>query len=491
MSTVFISHAHEDRVQSEPFVAALQTAGHEVWFSLDPRRKSDFLSGIDQALVDCDAVVLFETNKSRESPWVQKELRQSDKLGKPLFIARADPVVVSDEFDLIIDDAAQLERGTSSIGEFGAAFARLLTERLRARGRVIAFWTVKGGAGKTTLTALIGTALARAGRRVLLVDLDPQASLSEATGTPRASAGATSFELFRLPASPEKLSSITCGVPGAPRCLVLGADLGLMMDAQQRSPEEGEVQAFHDNLEIARSEFDYIIFDCRPGLDWITQNALQHCDHILTPMLPNAFSVDAAEIVRKIMRERIQRSYAVPITAIFNQTNSDADRPKLELAKQNFELDFRPLRRTVPRSTAVMHANKLIQTLAKKNQSSEARKFAELFADLSRDVERRTAASVRSKVRAADVREAAEQERASQEKMGMLAGENKQLRDALLKARADIGALEERLVELEPPNEDDYYAQMDEEREEEDRMRRIEELQQELAALRGTGEPGQ
>jgi chromosome partitioning protein len=162
-----------------------------------------------------------------------------------------------------------------------------------AAGRVIALANQKGGVGKTTTAVNLGAALAQSGKRVLLVDLDPQGNASTGLGIgaerrtittyhvmteDRSIADAASrcgdLDLFGAPASPE-LSGIDAELADAPdRSHRL---LGALKNHSANSPNHC---------------FDYIILDCPPSLNLLTVNALTAADTVLVPLQCEFFALE-------------------------------------------------------------------------------------------------------------------------------------------------------------------------------------------------------
>lgn len=163
----------------------------------------------------------------------------------------------------------------------------------------------KGGSGKTTTAINLGAALQQMGYRVLLVDLDPQANLTQALGILE-EREPNIYSQFQRVASGQKadLGSIVeqqSGLDLVPAALELaGAELELV-------GVYGREQLLSRMLKPLKKEYDFILIDCPPAISMLTVNALVASDYVLMPLQAEFLPLKG---VKSFMRhfERIQQS---------------------------------------------------------------------------------------------------------------------------------------------------------------------------------------
>jgi chromosome partitioning protein len=148
------------------------------------------------------------------------------------------------------------------------------------RTRILALTNQKGGVGKTTTTINLATALAACGRRVLIIDLDPQGNATTGLGIGREGRKVTSYDILVSDASVTS-ATIPTIVPGmllVPSSLDLsGAELELVTEWRRE-------YRLRDALEAVRHEYEYILIDCPPSLNLLTLNALVASDAVIVPL---------------------------------------------------------------------------------------------------------------------------------------------------------------------------------------------------------------
>jgi chromosome partitioning protein len=153
---------------------------------------------------------------------------------------------------------------------------------------VIAICNQKGGVGKTTTTINLGAALAECGRRVLLVDLDPQGALSAGLGVPHHELDATVHNLLVPPQMPIDEVLMRTRVDGLD---LLPSNIDLSAAEIQLVTEVGREQSLARALHPVLDRYDFVLIDCQPSLGLLTVNALACADSVLIPMECAYFSL--------------------------------------------------------------------------------------------------------------------------------------------------------------------------------------------------------
>lgn len=146
-------------------------------------------------------------------------------------------------------------------------------------GKIIAVANQKGGVGKTTTTVNLSTILAKRGKKVLLIDTDPQGNATSGLGVEKE----CEFSTYDLLITDTKIENIVqeTAIKNLRICPsninLAGAEVQLvsMMSREQRMKEK---------LDLIKDYFDYIIIDCPPSLGLITLNAFTAADSVLIPV---------------------------------------------------------------------------------------------------------------------------------------------------------------------------------------------------------------
>jgi chromosome partitioning protein len=168
--------------------------------------------------------------------------------------------------------------------------------------RYISVSNQKGGVGKTTTTVNLATGLAAVGKKVLVVDLDPQGNASTGLGIDRANRVNGTYEILFGECTADEAATET-KVPGLfviPSSIHLsGAEIELV-DAKRRE------YRMKSALEKSQRTYDYVLFDCPPSLNLLTLNALVASDGVLVPLQCEFYALEGlSHLVNTIKRVKM------------------------------------------------------------------------------------------------------------------------------------------------------------------------------------------
>jgi chromosome partitioning protein len=176
--------------------------------------------------------------------------------------------------------------------------------------RIIALCNQKGGVGKTTTTINLGAALAGYGRRVLIVDFDPQGAASVGLGTSPHELDRTVYNLLMERGTDYRELVRETSVPGLD---LLPANIDLSAAEVQLVGEVARESILSRVLRGAEEEYDVILVDCQPSLGLLTVNALTAAHGVLIPLECEFFAlrgvallVETVDKVRDRLNPRLQ-----------------------------------------------------------------------------------------------------------------------------------------------------------------------------------------
>ncbi|MBM7050816.1 MULTISPECIES: ParA family protein [unclassified Rothia (in: high G+C Gram-positive bacteria)] len=160
--------------------------------------------------------------------------------------------------------------------------------------RIISMVNQKGGVGKTTSTINLGAALAEAGRKVLLVDFDPQGALSAGFGANPHELDLTVYNVMM----DRKVDIHEVIQPTeTPNIDLLPANIDLSAAEVQLVNEVAREQVLASALRKVESEYDVILIDCQPSLGLLTVNALTASHGVIIPLICEFFALRAVALL--------------------------------------------------------------------------------------------------------------------------------------------------------------------------------------------------
>ncbi len=242
----------------------------------------------------------------------------------------------------------------------------------------------KGGVGKTTTVLNLGAFRALAGRRVLVVDVDPQANATSGLGVRLEEGSATLYDVM-VQGAPARSAIVPTAVAGL-ELLPASVDLA-GAEVELVNAEERE-RRLERALGEVRGDFDEIYLDCPPSLGLLTINALTAADRLLVPLQCEYYALEGIGRLMETMR-RVQSSlnprltlYGVLLTMFDGRTNLSiqvADEVKRHFRSSVF-------RTVIPRTVRLSEAPSHGQPISAYAPGTRA---AEVYRELAQEVDER------------------------------------------------------------------------------------------------------
>ncbi len=251
--------------------------------------------------------------------------------------------------------------------------------------RIVAIANQKGGTGKSTTAHALGTVLADRGRRVLLVDFDPQSSLTDNTGTEIAEGSLTVYDALAQARATGEIVDLAPYVRALDERLdLLPADIGLGQAEMELQSAVRREYVLQQALDPAAVAYDVVLIDCAPSLGLLTINALTAAAEVIIPVSPEYPAVRGLRLIldslQTIRRTRLNPRLAargVILTMVDARTTHG--RTMVQTVKDG--LGVVPLLGEVKRAVAVSEAAERGVSIARYAPQSETAHAYEHIAD--------------------------------------------------------------------------------------------------------------
>lgn len=207
-----------------------------------------------------------------------------------------------------------------------------MEEKVNKAGKVLALCSQKGGVGKTTSCVNLAVGLAKAGKKVLVVDDDPQGSMTASLGYQNPDELSVTLATILARIVEDELFEDTFGILHHEEGIdLLPANIELSgMEVSLVNIMSREL-VLKQYIECMRNEYDYILIDCMPSLGMLTINALASADAVIIPVQAAYLPVKGLEqLIRTIgkVRRQLNRQLKIGgilITMVDNRTNYARD----------------------------------------------------------------------------------------------------------------------------------------------------------------------
>lgn len=169
--------------------------------------------------------------------------------------------------------------------------------------KIVAVANQKGGVGKTTTAVNLSSCVAALGKKVLIVDLDPQGNTTTGYGIPKRSVELGTYEMLIGEAEPKDVIRKT-----EFRTDVIGSNTRLAGAGLEMIDLPGRESRLRKALAKVQQDYDFIFIDCPPSLDLLTLNGLCACDSVLIPIQCEYYALEGLSQLMATVRQ-VKRLY--------------------------------------------------------------------------------------------------------------------------------------------------------------------------------------
>ncbi len=230
--------------------------------------------------------------------------------------------------------------------------------------KVIAVANQKGGCSKTSVVANLGIGLALTGKRVLLIDSDPQGSLTASLGFPDPDEIPLTLATIMMDIMDEKDFPADYGMLHHKEGVdLIPANMELSGIEVSLANTMSREMILKEYIEMVRDQYDFILIDCMPSLGVMTINALVAADRVLVPVQSSYLSVKGLQMLLKtiaVVKKRLNKQLKIEgilITMVDYRTNYAKDITAMLRDSYGMNADIGVLQTFIPFSVKIQEAS--------------------------------------------------------------------------------------------------------------------------------------
>ena len=195
-------------------------------------------------------------------------------------------------------------------------------------GRIIAIANQKGGVGKTTTAINLAACLAEAGKKILLIDCDPQGNATSGLGIDKDHLENSIYEVLLDECG---IRQAMQAVDGVENLTVLPSNINLAGAEVELLEVEDKEYILSNTVDYIRDDYDYILIDCPPSLNILTVNAMTTADSVLVPIQCEYYALEGiSQLIHtvELVQERLNPDLTIDgvvFTMYDARTNLSAD----------------------------------------------------------------------------------------------------------------------------------------------------------------------
>ena len=250
--------------------------------------------------------------------------------------------------------------------------------------KIIALAQQKGGVGKTTTTINLGASLVELGRKVLVIDFDPQGALTAGLGLNPSSLEKTVYSVLR--SSSVKLKDVIIKTNSGLN--LVPANIDLAAADVELVNETGREYVLKEKLSPVQNEYDYVLIDCQPSLGLLTVNALSASTNVVIPIQTQYLALRGMELLlQTIEKVKLRINPDLQITGILPtmfDSRTTHSREVLEELKETYSQFL--FETVIPYTVKFQDSSLAGDPVLKTNPESSA---TDAYRNLAKEIEKR------------------------------------------------------------------------------------------------------